>query len=356
MRAFSHLIVGGTVVLALVACSGGKPKEGQPGRSDQDRPAIVSASVISSHDFVDSLEAIGTAKARESVVLSSSVTDRIQSIPVRDGQYVRKGHILIELARSEEDADLRQARARAKEAESQLDRIQSLAKEGYATRARLDEQIAARDSARAQMASLEARVQDRFIRAPFSGMIGLRSISPGLVASANTPILEISDTSVIKLDFSLPETSLAAVRVGQTVQAIAAAYPDLRISGRIDAIDPQIDPVTRSATLRALIPNSGGKLKAGMLLTVKIEQARHIGLAVPEQALVAEGENKFVFKINTVAHTVEKVRVTTGLRDDDLVELTGGIAPGSTIVTDGTIKVRDGGKVSIAASVASTRP
>jgi membrane fusion protein, multidrug efflux system len=347
MQKFSEIALVALVAFALAACGESKNKQADAGKSAKDKPVTVSASVIAQSAFVDSLEAIGTAKARESVMLSSSVTDRIRTINFKDGQYVRKGQVLIELSQAEENADLSQARARQKEAEAQLDRVQSLSKQGYATRSRLDEQIAARDSARGAVASLEARVQDRVIRAPFSGVIGLLSISPGLVASANTPIVELSDSSVIKLDFTVPETSLSAVRVGQTVQAIAAAYPAQNFTGRVEAIDPQVDPVTRSVSLRALIPNPTGMLKPGMLLTVKIEQTKRMALAVPEQSLVAEGDAQSVFKVDLAGNTVEKVRVTTGARADGLVEITGGIAAGSTVVTDGTVKLRDGGKVKI---------
>jgi membrane fusion protein, multidrug efflux system len=341
---FMLLVLG----LTVTTCGDTRKTPENAAKSDKDQPATVSTSVIAQHDFVDSLEAIGTAKAREFVSLSSSVTDRIRAINFRDGQYVRQGQILVELAQAEEAADLGQARARLKQAEAQLARIQALARQGYATRSLLDEQTAARDTARGAVASLEARIQDRFIRAPFSGTVGLRTISTGLVASANTPILELTDTSVIKLDFTVPETLLAGVRAGQNVEAVAAAYPERRFSGRIEAIDPQIDPVTRAASLRALIPNPDRTLRAGMLMTVKIEQAKRTALAVPEQALVAEGDTQSVYVVNLINKTVAKHRVTIGARDNGLVEITGGIAGGSTIVTDGIVKLRDGGKIAIA--------
>jgi membrane fusion protein, multidrug efflux system len=318
----------------------------RPG-GEKDKPASITAAYVTPHDFVDALEAVGTAYARESVTLTADVTDRIKALRFQDGQYVRKGQILVELAQAEENANLSQARARLKETESQLARVQSLVKDGYATRARLEEQTATRDSARGEVASLEARVQDRFIRAPFDGVVGLRRISEGLMASSSTPILELSDTSQIKLDFAVPETALSAVRRGQNIQAIAAAYPDDRFAGQIDAIDPRIDPVTRAVSLRARIPNASGRLKPGMLLTVKIEQSRRSSLAVPEQAIVAEGDLKFIYKIDAAQKAVERVAVTTGAREPGLVEITGGIAAGAMIVVDGTVKLRDGAKIEI---------
>jgi membrane fusion protein, multidrug efflux system len=349
-------LLAATLLIGLIAACGGEQAKdgggkgggrGGPG-GDKDKPSVVTAGTIAPHDFIDALEAVGTANARESVSLAADVTDRIKTIRFSDGQYVRKGQILVELAQAEETANLAQSRAQLKEAEAQLARIQSLVKDGYATRSRLDTQIAIRDSARAEVASLEARVQDRFIRAPFSGVIGLRRVSAGQMASASAPLLELTDTSLIKLDFTVPETSLAVVRRGQNIQAIAAAYPDDRFTGQIEAIDPQVDPVTRAVSLRALIPNTSRKLKPGMLLTVRIERARRTALAVPEQAIVAEGDQKFVFKIDPASKTVEKTTVTIGTREPGYVEITGGIPAGALIVVDGTVKVRDGGKVEYA--------
>ncbi len=326
------------------AKGGGGPGGGGPGK---DKPATVTATAVALHDFVDALEAVGTAYARESVTLGADVTERIRAIRFQDGQYVRKGQILIELSQAEETADLAQARARLTEAQSQLKRIEALVKDGYATRARLDELVSARDSARGEVASLEARVQDRFIRAPFAGVVGLRRVSAGSMASSSSGIVELSDTSLIKLDFTVPETALAKVRRGQPIVAIAAAYPDQKFTGRIEAIDPRVDMVTRAVGLRALIPNASGRLKPGMLLNVQIEQSRRQALAVPEQAVIAEGDQQFLYRVDASGKSVEKTRITTGVREPGFIEVTGGVPAGTTIVVDGTVKLRDGGKVNV---------
>jgi membrane fusion protein, multidrug efflux system len=321
--------------------------EGRGGGKDKDRPATVSAVTVQPREFVDAIEAIGTARANESVQLTANVTDRIKSIRFADGQFVRKGQILVELFAQEETADLGQAKARLAEAQSQLTRVQALVKDGWATQSRLETQQATRDGARAAVASLEARVQDRFIRAPFSGIIGLRTISPGVVATSGTPIAEISDISQIKVDFNVPELKLSLVRQGMNIVAESGALLGQRFNGRINAIDPQIDPVTRSASMRALIANRGGVLKPGMLLTVNVEQLRRQALSVPEQAVVADGNQKSVFVINAKRTEVEKVPITIGARQPGFVEITGGIKAGTLIVADGTVKLRDGGKIKI---------
>ncbi len=327
--------------------SGGGP--GGPGGSGggKDRPATVSVTSVTAREFVDSIEAIGNARANESVELTANVTDRIKSIRFADGQFVRKGQVLVELFAQEETADLNQSRARLNEAQSQLERVQSLVKDGWATQSRLETQIATRDAARAQVASLEARVQDRFVRAPFSGVIGLRTISPGLVATSGTPIAEISDISRIKVDFTVPEMAMSQVRPGMNIVAQSGALLGQNFTGRIEAIDPQIDPVTRAISMRAIVANPGAKLKPGMLLTVRVEQLRRQALAVPEQSIVGDGSIKSVFVVNADQTEVEKVGVTTGARQPGFIEITGGVSANTIIVAEGTVKMRDGAKIKI---------
>lgn len=324
----------------------GGGRGGPGGGPGGGRPATVTAGTVAPHVFTDSVEAVGTAFANESVEITANVTERIKAIRFSDGAFVRRGDVLVELSAAEESADLNTARARLREAELQLQRVRQLAADGFATRARLDTQVALRDAARGDVAMIEARLADRVIRAPFSGVIGLRRVSPGLVVGAGTPILTIQDLSRIKLDFTVPETVLAQISRGMEVRAIAAAYPSETFRGRVEGIDPQIDPVTRAASVRAIIDNPDRRLKPGMLLTVRIIKASRTALAVPEQALVALREERAVFRI-TPEDQAERVVVTTGTREPGYVEITGGIEAGARIVVDGTVKVRDGGKVSV---------
>lgn len=305
--------------------------------------------------FVDRIEAVGTGYARESVVISANVTERVKALHFRDGQTVEKGQVLAELSISEETADLARARARLKEAELQLERVKQLAGRGYATHASLDQRTAERDSARATMQSIQARIDDRVIRAPFSGIVGLRNVSPGLIVTAGTPLVEISDISTIKLDFTIPESYLSQVDVGQEVQARVSAFGGQEFTGRITAIDPQIDPVTRSASVRALIDNPTLKLRPGMLMTVGIIREQRDALAVPELAVVAEGREKYVYTVNEDGKTVARTRILTGERQPGYVEVTAGLQPGDLVVSEGVVKLRDGAPVKLLKS-ASNEP
>lgn len=343
-----------SLALATAGCSdggGNGSAQGPGGKASgpggPQKPATVLAEPAAIRPFVEQIEAVGTANARESVTISANVTERVKALNFRDGQTVKKGQVLAELHRSEESADLAEARARLKEAQLQLERIQQLAKQGYATRARLDQQIAERDAAEATAMSIQARIDDRVIRAPFSGVVGLRSVSPGLVVNAGTPLIDINDISSIKLDFTIPESYLSLVRVGQQVQARASAFNNELFTGQVAAIDPQVDPVTRSAKVRALIANPDLRLKPGMLMSVGIVRSRREALSVPELAVVAEGNQKFVYVVNPDGKTVGKTRVLTGERQPGYIEITAGLKPGDLVVTEGTVKLREGAPVNL---------
>jgi membrane fusion protein, multidrug efflux system len=182
------------------------------------------------------------------------------------------------------------------------------------------------------------------IRAPFSGWVSLRTISVGAMASQGTEIATISDLTRIKLDFTVPETMLAAIREGLPIEARAAAYPERPFNGTIQTIDPVIDPNTRAVTVRALLPNPDRVLRPGMMLSVVISSASRSGLSVPELAVVGEGENRYVFTLEAGGR-VRRVPVRTGARAGGRIEIVQGLRPGQRVVTEGIVKVADGMQV-----------
>ncbi len=325
-------------VLALAACGGGEQKKPTP---------LVKAEAVDEARFVDAIDAVGTALANEQVVLAAPVTEKIVRINFEDGGYVPAGAVIATLAQGQEGAQLAEANARAREARQRLARIETLKARGFATNAAVDAQVALAQGARAQAAQAEAQIGDRVIRAPFAGWLSLRTLSPGAVVTAGTEIAQLSDISRIKLDFSVPETLLGAVREGQKIVATAAAYPDRRFEGRVESIDPVVDPVTRSVKVRAILPNPDRALKAGMLLRVRVEAAARTAPAVPELALVGQGAQSFVFALQP-DETVKRVPVRTGVRQDGKVEIVEGIDRGARIVTEGVVKLSDGMRVKLA--------
>ncbi|AGH50597.1 efflux RND transporter periplasmic adaptor subunit [Edaphosphingomonas fennica] len=333
-------------MISLASCGAGK-KEG-----DARQAPLVTAATVASARFIDRIEAVGSARANEQVTLSAPVTQRIDRINFEDGGFVAQGQVIAVLAAGQQNAQLADARARAREAEQQLARLSALKDRGFATNASVDAQIAAAASARAQAAEAIASIGDRVIRAPFAGYASLRTVSAGAVVSAGTEIATISDISRIKLDFPVPETMLSAVKPGQTIEARAAAYPDQPFRGTIATIDPVVDPATRSVMVRAVLPNGDLRLKPGMLLTVAIESGARVAPAVPEPAIIGQGADRFVFLIGE-DDVVKRTPVKVGVRRDGMIEITEGLKPGQKIVGEGVVKVADGAKVRTAGPAAA---
>ncbi len=322
------------LLLTLSGCSDVEEK--------RDRPTpLVTTAAVTAHQFADRFAAVGNANANEQVSVRAPVTERITQLGFTDGAFVQRGQMLAVLAQGQETASLASAQARVTEAEKQLARIAELHRRGFATNAALEAETANAASARAAANEAGASVGDRVVRAPFSGQVSLRRISVGAVVSAGDEIATVSDLRSIKLDFSIPETMLANVSRGQTITAKAAAYPEAMFSGRIEAIDPVVNVQTRTATLRAVIPNRGGMLKPGMLMTVTISSNPRTAFAVPELALVREGDTSFVYTLDT-KQKAKRVPVKTGARDGNLVEILEGLKVGDRIVTEGVVKLSDG--------------
>ncbi|OHC93132.1 MAG: efflux transporter periplasmic adaptor subunit, partial [Sphingomonadales bacterium GWF1_63_6] len=296
--------------------------------------------------FTDRLEAVGTALANEQVVLSAPVTERITSINFADGEYVKNGQVIATLAVGQEKAELAAAEAQALQARQQLDRVQSLKTRGFATASSLDQQLALANAARASADQARASIGDRVIRAPFAGWASLRTVSPGSIVSAGTAIATVSDVSRIKLDFTIPETRLSSIRAGQPIKAISAAWPDRPYNGTIATIDPAIDPATRAVRVRAILPNPDRTLKPGMLLTVSVASRQRQSLALPELAIVGDGEDRFVFVLGD--RKVKRIKVETGIRQDGKVEILSGLKAGQQVVTEGVVKLSDGITVRLA--------
>jgi membrane fusion protein, multidrug efflux system len=279
--------------------------------------------------------------------LSAPVTERIVRLNFDDGSFVRAGQVIAILYQGQQSAQLAAAEAQAREAQQQLARVTSLKDRGFATNADYDTQVARAQAARAQAGQVRAQISDRVIRAPFAGWVSLRNISVGAVVNQGTEIATISDIRTIKLDFPVPETMLGAIRPGQAIAAQSAAFPGAPFRGTIHTIDAVVDPNTRAVMVRARLPNPDRRLRPGMLLTVNIETTPRTALALPELAVVGEGDSRFVYVVGE-DNRVKRTPVRTGLRRDGRIEIVEGIQPGEPVVTEGVVKLSDGMPVRVA--------
>lgn len=334
------LVVGGL----KLAFGGKRPGAGGPGGG---RATAVSQVVVQPRGFTDRVEVLGVAKGRQSVTITSNTAELITAVHFTDGQVVSKGQVLVELKADQETAGIAQAQAQLSQAEREYARWKTLADRGIAPRASAEQYMAARDTAKAALASASAQKLDKVIRAPFSGRVGITDIAPGALISPGTPIVTLDDLSLIRVDFSVPDRYLPILREGLTISAKPDALPGEVFAGRIAQIDTRIDPATRALKARAEFPNADGRLKPGMLIKVGIDQGQHQGAAVPEAAVQFEGSQASVFLITKGAKGLiaRRTTVQTGLSANGFVEVTSGLKAGDKIVGDGLNRVQDGASV-----------
>jgi len=253
--------------------------------------------------------------------------------------------VLVELDGAQARADLAIAEAALKESTSQYKRSREL----YTTKVLSDAQIeqieATFRSNEARVASARSRLSDTVIRAPFAGRVGLRRVSVGSLVNPGAVITTLDDTSRIKLDFTIPETYVAAISPGLEIKAQSPAYPGESFDGKVSSVDSRVDPNTRSVMVRAILPNEAGKLKPGMFLTVHLKRSESDVLLIPEEALVPEQGDVFVYVV--ADGKAVKRRVQIGQRRVGAVQVTDGLVAGEIVVTEGTQKLREGADVQV---------
>ncbi len=333
------------VVLALllpviVACSEEPPAGARGGWG---AAAKVVTAEVELRPMVDEIEALGTARANESIEIQPRVASLIDRVNFKEGQMVRKGDLLVELENKEIVAGLAVAEAALSESRSIYERSKSLATSQAISASNLEQLLAQVQVDEAQVEAARARLANTRILAPFDGRVGLRRVSPGSFVNTSTVITTLDDVSKIKLDFSVPETFLTAVKDGMDIVAHSLVYPDREFFGTVSSVDTRLDPVSRSVQVRALIPNVDGMLKPGMFLTVDLQRDRGEVLVAPEQAIVPEGTRQFVYVVKD--GKAEKRPVVLGRRVPGFVTIEDGLEPGEEIVTEGTHKIRDGSGV-----------
>lgn len=329
---------------ALAACSQPAP----PPAAAAAKPQPVMVVTAQKTPWVDRILALGTTHANESVTLTAKTAETVARVNFSDGQLVETGAVLVELTDRTEVAQLKEAQAAYVEAEKQYERLGGLVKQGTVTQSQVDQQLAARDSAKARMEAIRVRLSDRVITAPFAGVLGFRTVSPGTLVQPGTVITTLDDISVIKLDFSVPETFLAALAAGQTIEARSAAWPDQRFTGVVTSLDSRVDPITRSIQVRAELPNPERRLKPGMLMSVEVLNRPRDSLTIPEVSVSAVRDRMFVYRVSA-DNKAEEVDVRIGKRRPGEVEILDGLNEGDRVITDGLVRVRNGAPVSVLA-------
>lgn len=316
-----------------------------PLRAAPDAPGVI-VSEAQEIAFPLTIEALGTARANESIDIRSLVSQRIVAIRFKEGERVETGRVLVELQSAEARADVASAKATLAESTSQLRRAQQLYETKAVSASELDQRLTRRDADKAALDAASARLADTQVSAPFAGVLGLRNVSLGSYVTPDDVITTLDDTDPIKLDFAVPETVLAQLATGLPIAAKSAAWPGVDFVGRVQSIDTRVDPVSRTLTVRALLPNAEARLRPGMFLTVTLLRDDVRALVVPETAIVPERSRRFVLVVGA-DDTVERREVRTGRRSPGLVEITGGLSAGEAVVVEGTQKAIPGRTVRV---------
>jgi membrane fusion protein (multidrug efflux system) len=314
----------------------------------EEKPAPqVIVAPVKQIDFVDRIEALGTLKANESVLLTVNVTETVTAIHFDDGQRVERGKTLVEMTSSEEHAQLEEASANLEEAKRQFARVKQLESQGIEAQSLLDQRRREVDTARARLAAIESRLADRLIKAPFSGVLGLRNLSVGALVETGDTITTLDDDSLMKLEFAVPSTYLSSLQPGLSIRARTHAYGDRVFEGEVKVVDSRVDPINRSVLVRAIIPNPERILKPGMLMTVELLRHPRQALVIPEAALLPQGGEQFVLLVKGDEKRVEKRKIVIGSRRPGEVEVLEGLQAGEQVITHGADKAQVGKPVRI---------
>jgi multidrug efflux system membrane fusion protein len=327
----------------------------QPPRGAQP-PVVVTTMVVKPEDAPVYLEAVGSATAVRQVVLTPEVGGLVTEIHFESGDAVEAGALLVQLNDAPERADRQSARAKQDLAERQLKRAQSLVGSGADSQDALDQRRSERDQAAASVAQLDALIAQKQIRAPFAGELGLRRINLGQHLDPGDAIATLTDLSEIYVEFAVPQQNLNRFAPGATVSVTTDGWPGRTFTGKVNAVEPQVDVDTRNVTVQALLPNPDHALRPGMFANVALSMPPEHGvLLVPVTAIQtsAAGENVIVVRgaSSEGGGTADIVPVTTGRRIDDRVVVASGLHAGDTIVTEGQLRVQPGAAVR---SVSST--
>lgn len=341
----SPLLIGAIALVGFIIFLNLPAKKEQSGpRGGGETPVVVTAAERQAFPIV--VEALGTAVANESVNITTQRAQTVTKVLFEDGDLVVAQQPLVELNNRAELARLNELNISLTEARRQLERIKGLAKQSAASEQLLDEQEARVDGLLAQREVANATLQELIVSAPFGGRLGIRQVSIGSLLRPGDTVATLDDLSIMKVDFSISENHLSSIKDGQRVAATSVAYPGQIFDGVITNIESRIDPRTRSIRVRAQIPNPDLKLRPGMLLQINLEKRVLDALLVPESAIVPEGDTQFVFVVNG-ANKAIKTNVQVGERKPGWVQIMSGLEAGEKVITQGTLRVRDGSMVRI---------
>lgn len=288
------------------------------------------------------IEAVGTLKANESLILRPENTGRIDSIHFSEGSFVKKGSTLIHFDDGLYKAQVAEARARVLLSKTEFDRVDQLFNKGATSGTNRDSALAQLQINQAQLDQAKISLDKMTLKAPFSGIVGLRQFSLGDYITAGSDMLNIVDISKMKLDFKIPEIYLPQVKLGQKLDIKLASFPTEVLTGEVVALSPQISEQGRNILIRASLPNNNNMLRPGLFAKVQLLVKEESNIIVPEQAIIPQGSQFMVYLYKDDKVTPAPIKILKRFQGQVAIS---GINPGDVVITAGQLKLQPGSPI-----------
>jgi membrane fusion protein (multidrug efflux system) len=321
----------------------------------QPPPDAVTTIVAAREEWPATLNAIGTVAAVQGVTVSADLPGLVDRIAFDSGKTVQKGDILVQLNTRQEQAQLAGAESQLQLARVNFERMQGLVQQGAVSRAEYDAAAAEHKQAEARLGEIRATIGRKTIRAPFSGLLGLRQVNLGQYLTGGDPVVPLQSVDPVYVNFGVPQQEASQMRSGRSVRITVGELSDNEFTGRVSALNSVVDQTTRNVQVQATLANPGGKLRPGMFVQaqVMLGSARPV-VALPASAIsyAPYGDSVFVVSDmkNPQGQTYRGVRqqvVKLGDARGDQIAVLSGINPGEEIVSSGVFKLRNGAPVQV---------
>jgi len=350
-KRLKSIIIGLTILVVLlliflpkILSSGDSGQAMQnPGRMNIEVP--ITAHIVSYEKLSNNVYTTGSILANEEVELRSETSGKIVEILFREGAYVSKGDLLIKINDADLQAQQRKAESKVKLVEDREARQRQLAQNQMISQEDYESTLNDLEASKAEYDLIKAQIDKTEIKAPFNGVIGLREVSEGSFVTTSTIIARLQNLSNLKIDFAIPQKYTSLVKIGDELN-FKLSGNDFKYKARVYAIEPKIDPSTRTLRLRAICTASYKNLYPGAFVNVEVNlKETEQAILIPTVAIVPElkGQSVYLYKGGLVNPKIVEI----GLREEKRVQIISGLAEGDTVITSGILQIRPGAKVKI---------
>ena len=343
---FLVVVIVLVVVLALIKIFFLSPKQDQPGAGQNNKKpvALVKVVTVKNANVQNIILLSATILANEEVALKPEAGGKIVELSISEGSKVQKGQLLVKTNDANLQAQYKKMLVQKKLAAEKEQRLKQLLVIKGVSQDEYDSAVSALDAATADVAVLQAQIQDTEIRAPFDGTIGLKNVSLGSFVSTTDVIATIQQLNPLKIDFTVPQKNASQVHLGDTV-FITIEGSTKKFIGKIYAFDPKIDANSRSLRVRALIDNSKNEIFPGSYAQVSLVLKSQTSVVIPSMAVIPDLRGQKTYVVHN--GQADLVSIETGVRTDSTIEVIKGLNPGDTVVTEGIMGLKPGMQVKI---------